>query len=92
VNTLSSSPLLANRDYFSGAIHDLGEKLEQAETQLAHSGRMGSFMMGEKKKEESQLSKLTKDAVKTTMEQVHGLMSQVMKDSLFNLRKNEVVK
>jgi len=92
VNTLSSSPLLANRDYFSGAIHDLGEKLEQAETQLAHSGRMGSFMMGEKKKDESQLSKLTKDAVKTTMETVHGLMSQVMKDSLFNLNKSELSK
>jgi len=92
VNTLSSSPLLANRDYFSGAIHDLGEKLEQAETQLAHSGRMGSLMMGEKKKDESQLSKLTKDSVKLTMEQAHGLMSQVMKDVLFNLDKKDLGK
>jgi len=49
-------------------------------------------MMGEKKKDESQLSKLTKDAVKTTMETVHGLMSQVMKDSLFNLNKSELSK
>jgi len=92
VNTLSSSPLLANRDYFSGAIHDLGEKLEQAETQLAHSGRMGSLMGGEKKKDESQLSKLTKDSVKLTMEQAHGLMSQVMKDVLFNIDKKELGK
>jgi COP9 signalosome complex subunit 5 len=90
VNTLSSSPLLANRDYFSGAIADLSEKLEQAETQLSHSGRMGSFMFSEKKKEESQLAKLTKDSTKTTMEQVHGLMSQVMKDVLFNINKSSL--
>jgi len=88
VNTLSSSPLLANRDYFSGAISDLSDKLEQAETQLQHSGRMGyNFFASDKKKEESQLSKLTKDATKTTMEQVHGLMSQVIKDVLFNVKK-----
>ena len=53
---------------------------------------MGSLMMGEKKKDESQLSKLTKDAVKTTMEQAHGLMSQVMKDVLFNLEKKDLGK
>lgn len=76
VNTLSSNPLLTvsefnvmciadhyvkNRDYTGGQISDLAEKLEQAETQLAHSGRMGGFFMPEKKKEESQLSKLTRD-------------------------------
>ncbi|KAL6072091.1 proteasome regulatory particle subunit RPN11 [Balamuthia mandrillaris] len=88
VNTLSSSPLLANREYFSGAISDLAEKLEQAETQLSH-GRMGAYMMTEKKKEESQLAKLTKDSSKITVEQVHGLMSQVMKDVLFNIRKSD---
>jgi len=90
VSTLSSSPLLANRDYFTGAIGDLAEKLEQAETQLAHSGRMGGFMMSEKKKEESQLSKLTKDSTKLTIEQVHGLMSLVMKDVLFNIKKTDL--
>lgn len=89
VNTLSSSPLLANRDYFAGAIHDLSEKLEQAETQLSHSGRMGGYLAPEKKKEESQLAKLTKDSTKTTIEQVHGLMAQVMKDILFNINKSE---
>ncbi|KAL5709380.1 proteasome regulatory particle subunit RPN11 [Ranunculus cassubicifolius] len=41
VNTLSSSPLLANRDYVAGQISDLAEKLEQAENQL-HT-RVGSF-------------------------------------------------
>jgi COP9 signalosome complex subunit 5 len=86
VNTLSSSPLLANRDYVAGQVSDLAEKLEQAETQLAHSGRIGGFFMPpqRKKEEESQLAKITRDSSKITVEQVHGLMSQVIKDILFN--------
>ncbi|KAH9303986.1 hypothetical protein KI387_008390 [Taxus chinensis] len=85
VNTLSSSPLLGNRDYVAGQISDLAEKLEQAESQLAHS-RVGSFLVPpqRKKEEESQLAKITRDSSKITVEQVHGLMSQVIKDTLFN--------
>ncbi|RWR75296.1 COP9 signalosome complex subunit 5b-like protein [Cinnamomum micranthum f. kanehirae] len=85
VNTLSSSPLLANRDYVAGQISDLAEKLEQAENQLSHS-RMGSFLVApqRKKEEESQVAKITRDSLKITIEQVHGLMSQVIKDILFN--------
>jgi len=88
VNTLSSNPLLTNRDYTAGQISDLAEKLEQAETQLSHSGRMGGFFMPEKKKEDSQISKITKDSSKVAMEQVTGVMTQVMKDNLFNLKLN----
>eukprot|EP01111_Echinosteliopsis_oligospora_P013855 TRINITY_DN507_c0_g1_i1.p1 TRINITY_DN507_c0_g1~~TRINITY_DN507_c0_g1_i1.p1 ORF type:complete len:332 (-),score=101.13 TRINITY_DN507_c0_g1_i1:80-1075(-) len=88
VNTLSSSPLFANRDYISGAISDLSEKLEQAETQLSHSGRATYFApAADKKKEETQLSKATKDSIKTTLEQVHGMMSEVSKDLLFNYKQ-----
>jgi len=88
VSTLSSSPLLSSRDYFAGAVRDLTEKLEQAENQLAHSGRMGAGFFD--KKEESKLSKVTKDSTKTTIEHVHGLMSQVIKDVLFNLNPKGV--
>lgn len=86
VHTLSSSPLLSNRDYFAGSISDLSEKLEQAESQLGYSGRMSSgFVYPDRnKKEDSQLTKLTKDSDKTSIEQVQGLMVQVMKDILFN--------
>jgi len=87
VNTLSSNPLLTNRDYTAGQISDLAEKLEQAETQLAHSGRMGGYFPTDKKKEESQLSKLAKDSTKVALEQVTGVMTQVMKDNLFNLKR-----
>lgn len=90
VNTLSSNPVIMNRDYTAGQINDLADKLEQAETQLAHSGRMGGyFMPSEKKKEESQLSKLTKDGSKVALEQVIGSMTQVMKDNLFNIPRKQ---
>jgi len=85
VNTLSQSPIVTNRDYTAGQITDLAEKLEQAETGLSHTGRMGGgYFSSEKKKEESQLSKLTKDSSKVALEQVTGIMTQVMKDNLFN--------
>ncbi|GKU87490.1 hypothetical protein SLEP1_g1884 [Rubroshorea leprosula] len=84
VNTLSSSPLLGNGDYVAGQISDLAEKLEQAENQFAHS-RIGPLVgPSRKKEEESQLAKITRDSAKITVEQVHGLMSQVIKDTLFN--------
>ncbi|KAK6129852.1 hypothetical protein DH2020_036438 [Rehmannia glutinosa] len=93
VNTLSSSPLLGNGDYVAGQISDLAEKIEQAENQLSHS-RFGSLIAAPQRKkewfypfqEESQLTKITRDSAKITVEQVHGLMSQasVIKDILFN--------
>jgi len=91
VNTLSSSPMFTNRDYIAGAINDLSEKLEQAESQLAHGGRVGSyFFHPEKKKEESQLTKISRDSVKTTLEQAQGMMAEVMKDILFNTKGTKV--
>ncbi|PRP75530.1 Mov34/MPN/PAD-1 family protein [Planoprotostelium fungivorum] len=87
VNTLSSNPLLTNRSYTAGQIGDLSEKLEQAENQLAHSTRSGGGYFTEKKKEESGISKLTKDCNKLAIEQVSGVMTQVMKDSLFNFSR-----
>ncbi|KAE8766698.1 COP9 signalosome complex subunit 5b [Hordeum vulgare] len=50
VNTLSSSPLLGNRDYVAGQIFDLADKLEQDEGKLAHS-RFGMLMPSQRKKE-----------------------------------------
>ncbi|KAJ4761335.1 COP9 signalosome complex subunit 5 [Rhynchospora pubera] len=86
VNTLSSSPILASRDYVAGQIFDLADKLEQAENQMA-SARYGSYMSSSQRKkepEESQLTKITRDSSKITAEQVHGLMSQVRIPSGFS--------
>lgn len=85
VNTLSSNTLVTNRDYTSGQISDLADKLEQAESQLAQSSRMGSFG-SEKKKEDSALTKLTRDSTKVALETVTATMTQVIKDNLFNLK------
>ncbi|KAF5937079.1 hypothetical protein HYC85_024585 [Camellia sinensis] len=74
VNTLSSSPLLGNKDYVAGQLSDLAEKLEQAENQLSHS-HFGPLIAPSQKNE--------RDSAKITVEQVHGLMSQVIKDIFF---------
>jgi len=39
ISTLSSSPLIANRDYTVKSIKDLSEKIDQAESQLTHNNR-----------------------------------------------------
>jgi COP9 signalosome complex subunit 5 len=85
VNTLSSNTLLGNRDYTSGQINDLAEKLEQADSHLGH-GRIGAYVLSEKKREEAPLLKLTKDSSKIALEQVTGIMTQVLKDNLFNMK------
>lgn len=91
IATLSSSPLLANAHYMADQIKDLGDKIEQAEGQLAHFGRGGGSYVGaserSNKKEESQLRKLVKDSSKVSREHVQGLMSQLMKDVVFNHAK-----
>ncbi|KAI7863460.1 JAB1/Mov34/MPN/PAD-1 ubiquitin protease-domain-containing protein [Spinellus fusiger] len=82
VNTLSQSPLLTNRDYSTRQMTDLAEKLKQTNEKM--KGRMGGYYGDRKKNEESQLSKVTKDSAKIAVEAVHGMISQVLKDSLFN--------
>lgn len=89
VNTLSSSSLLTNADYTTGQVFDLSDKLEQSELQLGRGG----FVLGmdpHEKRTEDKLTKATKDSCKITIEVIHGLMSQVIKDRLFNQvnRKN----
>ncbi|RUS20143.1 JAB1/Mov34/MPN/PAD-1 ubiquitin protease-domain-containing protein [Endogone sp. FLAS-F59071] len=85
VNTLSQSPLLTNREYAAFQMADLAEKLEQADSALSQNGRAPGFSPGDKKKgEESQLSKVTRDSSKITVEAAHGLISQVLKNYLFN--------
>jgi COP9 signalosome complex subunit 5 len=85
VDTLSSSSLLTNADYTTAQIFDLTDKLEQSE---AYLGR-GTFALGSSASDmqdrpEDKLSKAAKDGSKNTIEAIHGLMSQVIKDRLFN--------
>ncbi|KAF7268672.1 COP9 signalosome subunit 5 [Rhynchophorus ferrugineus] len=84
VNTLSSSSLLTNADYTTGQIFDLSEKLEQSEAAIGRGGFIVGAADPNEKRTEDKLLKATKDSCKTTIEIIHGLMAQMIKDRLFN--------
>lgn len=74
--------MITNDDYLTGQIFDLSEKLEQFESQVAQ------YVMScdlHKKRVEDKLLQATKDSNKTTIEVLHGLMAQTIKDKLFNV-------
>eukprot|EP00697_Spironema_sp_BW2_P008727 gnl/Spiro4/23407_TR11578_c0_g1_i1.p1 gnl/Spiro4/23407_TR11578_c0_g1~~gnl/Spiro4/23407_TR11578_c0_g1_i1.p1 ORF type:complete len:359 (+),score=71.77 gnl/Spiro4/23407_TR11578_c0_g1_i1:46-1077(+) len=81
VNTLSSSPLVTNREYNAEQIDDLASKLDIAEGQL---GRSVPNFTSDQRQPESQLQKLSRDCSRMTIEQVQGMMSEVVKDLVFN--------
>jgi len=83
INTLSSSTLLTNADYVTNQVLDLSEKLEQSISQVSRSG---GFLMSfdYDKKEEGKLQKANKDSCKLNIEASHGLITQVLKNALFN--------
>lgn len=82
VNTLGSSGLLSNAEYTTGQIFDLSEKLEQSESSLSR----GYFLAaeGNDKRNEDKLTKATRDCCRASIELIHGLMTQIAKDKLFN--------
>lgn len=82
VNTLGSSGLLSNAEYTTGQIFDLSEKLEQSESSLSR----GYFLTadGNDKRNEDKLTKATRDCCRASIELIHGLMTQIAKDKLFN--------
>lgn len=86
VNTLSSCSLLSNADYTTQQISDLALKLDQIEHQNIGSGFGKGGMMGShgNKGMENKLQKLAQDCSKASIEVVHGLMGQVVKDKIFN--------
>jgi len=84
VNTLSSTSLLTNADYTTGQIFDLSEKLEQSESSLGRPSYLLPGVDPHERKTEDKLSKATKDSCKTTIEVIHGLMTQIVKNRVFN--------
>jgi hypothetical protein len=72
-----------NAEYTNGQLCDLAEKLEQAESQLGRHVFPIEASDG-RAKQENKLEKVSKDACKTAIECLQGLMSQVIKDRLFN--------
>ncbi len=68
------------------SLTDTFSKIDGVESSLSHGGGRAAYFTaaGSKKKEDSALSKISKDSTKITLEQIQGLMSQVIKNSLFN--------
>lgn len=88
VNTLGSSGLLSNAEYTTGQIDDLSEKLEQSESSLSRGYFLASSD-GSDKRTEDKLTKATRDCCRTSIELIHGLMTQIAKDKLFNSVNNK---
>ncbi|EJD05421.1 Mov34-domain-containing protein [Fomitiporia mediterranea MF3/22] len=97
VNTLSTSPLISNRAYAASQLNDLAQKLAKAQNTVANTRPLKAarncILKGkqpeEKKKEDSQLLKSTRDSAKLAAEAQHGLISQVLKDVLFSTRPGQ---
>ena len=76
-----------------GQINDLADKLETWDSSLSRSSSTSTYGLGAgvtgsldpvDKKTEDKLVKATKDACKITTEVLNGIMTQVIKDKLFN--------
>ncbi|KAK9383342.1 JAB1/Mov34/MPN/PAD-1 ubiquitin protease-domain-containing protein [Kockiozyma suomiensis] len=88
VSTLSQSPLLTNREYASQQMLDLSRKIPKAEAAVnaaASSAMQARSSMSRKEESgESELDKVLRDTTKIASEEIHGLLSQAVKDRIFN--------
>jgi len=81
ISTLSSSPLVTNKDYTIGQIRDMSEKFLQVDPDyLANSSN--SSLYSDKK--ETALSRTARECAKISREQMHNLIAMTMKQCLFN--------
>lgn len=83
INTLSSSPLIANREYFTNQLKDIAQKLDQVETAKLSQ----QYVLPQRRKGDSQIAKVSKDACHHSIEQAQALMGQVIKQHLFNAER-----
>ena len=83
VSTLSSSPLLTNRDYGTKQIKDLASKI--ADANATPSLRQSSHIPGKAREIDSKLEKIVKATCKIEAEERAGLMAANVKESVFNI-------
>jgi COP9 signalosome complex subunit 5 len=83
VQTLSSSPLISNRDYGTNQIADLARKMQQENSNgKRFKGGLGGGPGGEAK---NQITKLGAAGSKIAREEDMGLLAAKVKDKVFNL-------
>jgi len=83
VQTLSSSPLISNRDYGTKQISDLARKMQQ---ETASGKRFKSMQAPGTGGEKDQLAKLGHAGSKIAREEDMGLLAAKVKDQVFNLK------
>ena len=84
VSTLSSSKGGdSGGDYLTTQMKDLVERLEIEEGRV-HAGRLGGWQLSKDGRKKGQLSKIAQDGCKVATEQLHSMLSQMVKDRLFN--------
>jgi COP9 signalosome complex subunit 5 len=87
VQTLSSSPLISNRDYGTNQIADLARKMQQENSNgKRFKGGLGGGPGGEAK---NQITKLGAAGSKIAREEDMGLLAAKVKDKVFNLGGEE---
>ena len=74
--TLSSSPLLKNKEYSSNLVLDISQKIEKADKKVS---KVTSINF----KDDKNISKLANDASKVGIEQAQGLTNLLLKNLLF---------
>ncbi|KAL3313637.1 COP9 signalosome complex subunit 5 [Cichlidogyrus casuarinus] len=77
VNTLTSLSILSQPNHLAGLTKDLAGKVDSAASTM-------NKMSLDSAKVDDKLAKCSKDATKMAIEQLHALMGQIIKDSLFN--------
>jgi len=78
IQTLAISRNLMNMDFDSQRLEDLDERLKEAEADLEKH-------KSSKRKEEPEISVVSKEYAKTAGEQLNGVLDQLVKHQLFNL-------
>ncbi|KAK9458526.1 JAB1/Mov34/MPN/PAD-1 ubiquitin protease-domain-containing protein [Lipomyces oligophaga] len=96
VSTLSQSTSLTNREYATLQMFDLSRKVPLAESVLSSSlstspmFQTRSALVSSLSGRETELDKVVRDTSKVVSEEVHGLLSDVVKDRLFSNLKASV--
>ncbi|PVI04726.1 Mov34-domain-containing protein [Periconia macrospinosa] len=84
VGTLSSSPLISNRDYGTNQINDLARKMAQETGSMKRKGNFGGA------ESKGQLAKLGAAGSKIAREEEIGLLSAKVKEQVFGVSAQEV--
>lgn len=86
--TLSTSPLVQNKDYVLQQISDIGRKINQADVQLGKSASTRGAYYVERRASMSggngQFEQISKDAQKCCGEHMQSIMSMYIKNALFS--------